>query len=418
MKTPFITKILYLLVLTSPLLVKAEKNSGIQFFEGSWKALLQLAQQENKPIFVDVYTDWCPPCKRMDKEVLPLPEVGNAYNGSFINYKLDAEKGEGKAISKQYEVQAYPTYLYLTPEGVLLARVVDYQEAPRFIALANEALKKNGKQVLAGMEKQFKEGKRDLPFLEEYIQQKNAVGLDNSEVFNAYFAAKPVTELRNPATIDFMGNYVNSPKGVAFAYLLKAYPSLDKNTQQKLAPSLYRLLTNSFAYGMEENRLLEVQQAFSQMDMLKKQLNPNQLAHINLYKLRYAQKVKDAAMAKKAGYAYVGTRMDLSLDTIQAEDKKRYLELMQPYLSGEIDSTQIENFTLEKEEFRRTYTGEISVHLYEAATTFDAVLDDQDPALLDALQWTEQLIRFYPDREVMAKLKDRLTKKTNQIIKQ
>ena len=37
-------------------------SQGIQFETGSWKEVLQKAKQENKLIFVDLYTTWCGPC--------------------------------------------------------------------------------------------------------------------------------------------------------------------------------------------------------------------------------------------------------------------------------------------------------------------------------------------------------------------
>ena len=41
-------------------------SQGIQFEIGSWKEVLQKAKQENKLIFVDLYTTWCGPCKKME----------------------------------------------------------------------------------------------------------------------------------------------------------------------------------------------------------------------------------------------------------------------------------------------------------------------------------------------------------------
>jgi thiol-disulfide isomerase/thioredoxin len=411
MKTSFMTVAIYLLVLTSAVPGKAADTGGIQFFDGSWKELLQRAQRENKPIFVDVYTDWCPPCKRMDKEVLPLPEVGDAYNGSFINYKLNAEKGEGIAISKQYEVQSFPSYLYLSPEGVLLARVVDYQEAARFIDHAHEALKKNDKQVLPVMEKQFKEGKRDLPFLEAYIQQKNAVGLDNSEALNAYFDMKSLAELNEPAMIDFMSSSVNNPKAAAFLFLLNQYPSLDENAQKKLTPKLYELLDVSFNNGIKEGNLLQLQQVLTHLNLLQKHLNSKQLDHINRYTLYYAREVKDAAMVKKAGYTYVGNRMSISLDSIKIEDSKLYKQAMEPYWSGKEDSTQAESFEEEKKFFAKLYSGDICAYLIEAISTFDAVLAGSDPAMKDALRWADRLVVLFPTNQTFIQLRDKLKNK-------
>src|SRR5690606_3145422 len=128
---------------------------------------------------------------------------------------------------------------------------------------------------------------------------------------------------------------------------------------------------------------------FNQMELLKQQLSPKQQGHLHLYQLRYAQKAKDAELAKKAGYAYVANSMDISTDSIQAEDKRRYAALMQPYLSGERDSSEI---TAEDKAFaQKIYTGEVCTYLYEASNTFDMVLASGDPALKDALGWAERL---------------------------
>ncbi|MFC6102870.1 thioredoxin family protein [Olivibacter domesticus] len=409
MKTILASTLLYIGLLLSPLISNAA--DGIQFFEGSWKALLQLAKEQNKPIFVDVYTDWCPPCKRMDKEVLPLPAVGATYNKAFINYKLDAEKGEGIKLAKQYEVGAYPTYLYLSPEGVLLARVLDYQEPETFIAQAHEAVAKNREQVLANLDKQFQAGNRDLNFLKTYILQKKDLGLDNSLEFDAYLNAQASTEREKPANIDFISNNLNHAKGTAFDLLLKAYPSVDQARQQKLAPVLFNLSADAFRLALEEDRLQDIPIIFKQMELLKQQMSPKQQGHLCLFQLRYAQKAKDAEVAKKAGYAYVASTMNISTDSIQAEDKRRYTAVMQPYFSGEIDSAELT--TEDKALAQKIYTAEICVYLYEASNTFDIVLSKGDPALKDALRWAERLNQFRPDDPTFNQLIDRIKEKIN-----
>ena len=66
---------LVLLILCSTLnIAKAE---GIEFFEGTFKEALDKAKLEGKIVFVDAYTTWCGPCKRMSKNVFPKKEVGD-----------------------------------------------------------------------------------------------------------------------------------------------------------------------------------------------------------------------------------------------------------------------------------------------------------------------------------------------------
>ena len=51
----------------------------------------------------------------MAAEVFTRPEVGKKYNQGFVNVKIDAEKGEGIALAKKYQVKSYPTYLFINP---------------------------------------------------------------------------------------------------------------------------------------------------------------------------------------------------------------------------------------------------------------------------------------------------------------
>lgn len=106
--------------------VRADEPAGIRFFSGSWQEVLTEAKRQNKPVFVDFHTTWCPPCRRMAREAFPNPAVGEKFNEHFINYQVDAEVGEGFNLAKRYAVESYPTALYLIPTGELIHRAVGY----------------------------------------------------------------------------------------------------------------------------------------------------------------------------------------------------------------------------------------------------------------------------------------------------
>jgi len=48
----------------------------------------EAAKTEGKLIFVDFYTQWCGPCKRMAATVFPKKEIGDYLNAGFVNLKL------------------------------------------------------------------------------------------------------------------------------------------------------------------------------------------------------------------------------------------------------------------------------------------------------------------------------------------
>ena len=82
----------------------------------SFDEALKVAAQENKLVFIDFYTDWCGPCKKMAREVFPQKMVGDFMNAKFVNLKLNAEK-EGKELAARYKVNAYPTFIILDTKG-------------------------------------------------------------------------------------------------------------------------------------------------------------------------------------------------------------------------------------------------------------------------------------------------------------
>ena len=136
MKCPAVSLGLYLL-LTS---LHAQPPPGIRFFTGTWQDALVEAKRQNKPVFVDVYTNWCPPCRRMAREAFPDPKLGKTYNARFINYQVNAESGEGIDVARSYAVASYPTLLYVAPNGELMQRAVGYGGINALLVLGDMAL--------------------------------------------------------------------------------------------------------------------------------------------------------------------------------------------------------------------------------------------------------------------------------------
>lgn len=93
----------------------------------SFNDALTKAKDENKRVIVDVYTDWCGWCKKMEAEAYKDSDVKKIIEENFVFVKLNAE-GTGKVTynGKQYseqdlatlfEVTGYPTTVFLEPDG-------------------------------------------------------------------------------------------------------------------------------------------------------------------------------------------------------------------------------------------------------------------------------------------------------------
>jgi thiol-disulfide isomerase/thioredoxin len=98
----------------------------VEFKTGSVAEIMALAKQENKVVMVDVLTEWCKWCIELDNKVYSKPEIGEFANAKQINYKIDAENGEGIDFAKKYSVSGYPTILFIDSDGNEIDRIVGY----------------------------------------------------------------------------------------------------------------------------------------------------------------------------------------------------------------------------------------------------------------------------------------------------
>lgn len=166
---------------------------GILFEQGTWKEALAKAKQENKILFVDVYTSWCGPCKIVAKTVFPQEKVGDYYNHYFISYQLDGEKGDGPDVVKKYGVNTYPTFLYLNGDGELVYRFSGAKDVKGFL---EEAGKVTTCAKFGGWEKMqadYKAGSQNPDFLQAYYDLSDRG--KKPEVLNRYLMALPDEKL-------------------------------------------------------------------------------------------------------------------------------------------------------------------------------------------------------------------------------
>ena len=126
---------------------------------------LKQSQAENKLVFIDFYTDWCGPCRKMSKEVFPQKQVGDYFNAQFVCIKLNAEK-EGKELAQKFEVKAYPTFIIADQQGNTKATITGAFPADAFVAKVKNEL--NPEMTPERMKQRYESGERTPELVDAY----------------------------------------------------------------------------------------------------------------------------------------------------------------------------------------------------------------------------------------------------------
>jgi thioredoxin-related protein len=115
------------------------------------------SKTEAKPILVDVYTDWCGWCKRMDKDTYSKEDIANYINSNFLPVKFNAEQKDSINILNHtfkfvdqgrrgyHELAAallngkmsYPATVFLNEKFEMITVVPGYQNQEQFDVILN-----------------------------------------------------------------------------------------------------------------------------------------------------------------------------------------------------------------------------------------------------------------------------------------
>ncbi|HDR88742.1 MAG TPA: DUF255 domain-containing protein [Bacteroidetes bacterium] len=127
--------------------IKAQESTGkVKWY--TFEEAVKLVQKEPKKLFIDVYTDWCGWCKRMDENTFNHPVIAEYLNTHFYAVKFNAEStepvefggktfiNEGKGNRHPHQLaiallqgrMSYPSVAYMNEDLQLLTAVAGYME--------------------------------------------------------------------------------------------------------------------------------------------------------------------------------------------------------------------------------------------------------------------------------------------------
>jgi thioredoxin-related protein len=152
-------------------------EAGIKWM--NWDEMQEAQKKQPRKVVVDVFTDWCGWCKRMEASTFTNPEIIKFVNENYYAVKFDAEtKSTIKFRGKDYKFvpegvrgynelaaeilnnqMSYPTTVYFDESLVEIFPVPGYQEPKMFETVLNFVSSNSYKQGAASFdsyEKNFK----------------------------------------------------------------------------------------------------------------------------------------------------------------------------------------------------------------------------------------------------------------------
>lgn len=176
------------------------------------------AKKENKLVFVDCYTQWCGPCKKMIRDVFPQAKVGEYMNARFVNIKIDMEAKYAEGLSKEWQVSGYPTFIIFNADGKEIGRFMGGSDADGFIRRVEE--KSTVDAAANSLEERWNNGERGDAFLKEYLASLTATYKrdDADVVAETLLNGKEENFANDKELADIFMKHVNNPFASSFIY--------------------------------------------------------------------------------------------------------------------------------------------------------------------------------------------------------
>ena len=232
------------------------------FRDLTYDEAIATAKAENKLVFMDFYTDWCGPCKRMMSDVFPLKSVGDYMNAKFVCIKINAEK-EGKELADIYKITAYPTFIAIDTDKKIVLTKVGMAQADDFIAQIDRMLDPD--RSPARMKERYESGERTPELISSYAAwivedaYENHGGEQETkkafQMVQDYFKGLSEADRLAPANLFIYEKYAQKATDETIRFMAahrKDFPQASQATVEQVLGKLYHYQLYGYLTATEE----------------------------------------------------------------------------------------------------------------------------------------------------------------------
>jgi thiol:disulfide interchange protein len=100
-----------------------EPIGELVWFQDDFEAASAEAAASGKPLLIDMYADWCGPCRTLGEEYFTSDEMKPVLS-SFVLLRIDVDNPDMASHAQRYNVSAIPCVVIARDDGTEIDRIV------------------------------------------------------------------------------------------------------------------------------------------------------------------------------------------------------------------------------------------------------------------------------------------------------
>lgn len=98
-------------------------STELTWFHDDFDGASAAATESGKPLLIDMYADWCGPCRTLGEEFF-VAEQMQPLLAQFVLLKIDVDTPEGALQAQHYGVSGIPCVVIARADGTEIDRIV------------------------------------------------------------------------------------------------------------------------------------------------------------------------------------------------------------------------------------------------------------------------------------------------------